>query len=244
MKQLIAAVFASAFAVTGFSQLPDKDQIKKLGIKKIEANHGKKITEGHYDKQGYEIKFIASGKVIRESKIYYNKLQKPDSIVTTHSYSGVEKKFYKYSATGAYYIISLPPNLNRRDTVFFDKNHRELRETWSTGLNILYKYNSKNQLSQITETKPNGDVYYTSFTYDQKGRKINSRRISGTNKIETEFTYTYNTVGQLEKESQTNEKGELFIVTNYQYSEKGLPILTTGKFMTIDTRTSYDYYFY
>ncbi len=245
MKQFITLCIVSVIAITGFGQLPDKAQIKKLGIKRIVKYSGRIIAEREFDKEGYEIKLSVSGKLISESKVYYNKQKKPDSIITSHSIFGVEKKVYQYAATGGYKIITITPAYNRTDTLFLDKNHKEIRESWSNGQKKLYKYNVNNQLLQILETKPNGDIFTTSFGYDKKGQLNNSRRMSGSNKIETQNTYTYNATGQLIKDSQTGEDGEVFLETNYQYNaEKGLPSLTTGIFMKIETRESYEYDFF
>jgi hypothetical protein len=245
MKQVITLVIASVITMTGFSQLPEKAQIKKLGIKKIVKYTGKTIAEREFDKEGYEIKLTVSGKLVSESKVYYNKYKKPDSIIASHSIFGIVKKVYQYSAIGGYKVITITPAYKSTDTLFFDKNNREIRQAWSNGQMTLNIYNVKNQLTQIIETKPNGDTFTTSFSYDQKGQKISYRRMSGANKIETQVTYTYNATGQLIKDSQTDENGEVFLETNYQYNaEKGLPSATTGKFMGIETRESYEYYFF
>lgn len=245
MKQIITLVIASVIAITGFCQLPEIAQIKKLGIKRIVKYTGSTITDTEFDKEGHQLKVSISGKLMIESKVFYNKQKKPDSIITSHSVFGVEKKIYQYSTTGGYKIITIIPAYKTTDTLFFDKNNREIRQAWSNGQKSLYKYNVKNQLLQILETKPNGNIFTTSFSNDQKGQKINSRRMSGTNKIETEKTYNYNSNGQLIKDSQTDENGEVFLETIYQYNaEKGLPSVTTGKFMNIETRDSYEYYFF
>ena len=245
MKQLLCLLIASAIVLNGLSQHPDKNQMKKNGIKKIISDTGRTIAETEYDKEGNEILQTGGGTVIRESKIYYNKQKAPDSIIITHKYTGIEKRIYQYASDGSYRIITTLPAANIIDTQFFDAKKRQTRQTWGTGKIATYQYNVSNQLVKITTTNPNGEVFNAVFGYDTKGRKISYRYTLGTTVIKTQITYTYNANNQLTNERQTDENGNLFIDTYYQYSaEKGLLSVSSGKFMNADVKTTYTYQFF
>ncbi len=245
MKRFFLLLIILASALNAFNQLPEKNQIKKLGIKRIIANTGRTIGETEFDKEGNEILQIGGGKVVRESKIYYNKHNFPDSIIISHKYSGIERKIYKYSSNGSYNIVTIISAHNSIDTTFFDNQKRQVKQTWANGKKATYQYNAANQLVKIITINPNGEIFNAVFGYDASGRKISYKYTIGLSIIRSQIAYTYNANNQLANERQTDENGNLFMDTYYRYTaEKGLLSATSGKLMNEDVNTTYTYQFF
>lgn len=196
MKTIILFVLAlTAFKQT-FAQFPDAAIIKKNKIKIIGAAGDGGTEYSLFDENGYEIKTAFEDENFKKpssiSRIYYNAVNKPDSIISTSEFRN-NKEYFIYSADGSYIRVILSGAT--RDSIWYNKKGKEIKTKYANGENIKYEYNTKGQLAKMINTDKSGN-------------------------ISTTTTFNYNALGQLVTESTKEEYNTS--TTKYEYNNQGL----------------------
>jgi uncharacterized protein RhaS with RHS repeats len=201
MKKFTAFI-CLLFSVSIFAQYTPQE-IKKYKIAKIikfSANKDASETQKQeklYDRYGNDTATYLDGQLYMRSVYEYNEKGQPAKSIT-YNFSGGENEtaVYDYKADRSFSISNTDKQFGMTDYTYYDKAGR------------------------VTKTKmPDGSERI--YTYDPQGRLMKLKSKPGDDGVLVDIQYTYNSKGQLIKETS---KGEYKWTTTNTYDAKGLLI--------------------
>lgn len=181
MKNLAIVLFIfSAFVFKSYGQAEnynlESENLHKKVRKTIEHYYKYDEESGGFVKSSVNIKrFNDDGNLIETYSLYNSK----------YSESTPVKKLYNYNSDGL--LIST-------------KDISDVRGVFSSEYKLTY--DRRKNLIKSESIYKDGSKYYTVYTYDKKGRLINTKEYSKDNTLTADTNYTYN--GDVKKENKTS----------------------------------------
>lgn len=170
MKKLATLLFLlTVIHFNGYSQTEkynlESQNLHKNVRKTIEHYYSYDKNSGGFVKKSVNIKRYNNEGYLVESYYLFN---------STYSESTPTKRAYNYNNKGA---------------LLNTQNNSDVKGKYST--HDVYTYDKKNRITKKESIYTDGSKYYSEYKTDRKGRVINKKEYSKTNKLTAEINYKY-----------------------------------------------------
>jgi len=214
LLRCIALVLFTNICCECAAQAPEAAEIKNNKVKKITSHYKGQdgaetfVATYYYNENGDDTAYYEGDARKYYKTVGYNRKLQPLTIEKFFpSGTAMDKTTFTYKPDGSAISVNTDTQFGMKVTETYDKKGHRLSLSIPDGTVIKYVYNAKGQLTSSYSIPIKGEKKSTTtYTYDGKGKMVNSVNTPGNAKT----SYQYDKNGLLKKRivTSTDESGE------------------------------------